>query len=111
MENRELMYLAENAKQKSYSPYSKFKVGAALLTKDGKIYVADVVKLFLSGEKEFEKIAISGSSDDFCFPCGACRQVMSEFCGKDFVIILENGKEIKSFTLGELLPYSFKLDK
>jgi len=121
MENRELMYLAENAKQKSYSPYSKFKVGAALLTKDGKIYVganienssypltvcAERVAFFKAiseGEKEFEKIAISGSSD-------ACRQVMSEFCGKDFLIILENGKEIKSFTLGELLPYSFKLDK
>ena len=128
MENRELMYLAGNAKQKSYSPYSRFKVGAALLTKDGKIYVganienssypltvcAERVAFFKAiseGEKEFEKIAISGSSDDFCFPCGACRQVMSEFCGKDFVIILENGKEIKSFTLGELLPYSFKLDK
>ena len=104
MENRELMYLAENAKQKSYSPYSKFKVGAALLTKDGKIYVganienssypltvcAERVAFFKAiseGEKEFEKIAISGSSDDFCFPCGACRQVMSEFCGKESCIL------------------------
>ena len=73
--------------------------------------IAKLYRMNLLSEKEFEKIAISGSSDDFCFPCGACRQVMSEFCGKDFVIILENGKEIKSFTLGELLPYSFKLDK
>ena len=116
MENRELMYLAENAKQKSYSPYSKFKVGAALLTKDGKIYVGANIEnssypLTVCAERVAFFKAISGSSDDFCFPCGACRQVMSEFCGKDFVIILENGKEIKSFTLGELLPYSFKLDK
>ena len=68
-------------------------------------------KAISEGEKEFEKIAISGSGDNFCFPCGACRQVMSEFCGKDFVIILEKGKEIKRFSLDELLPYSFKLDK
>ena len=123
MENKELMYLAENARQKSYSPYSKFKVGAALLTKDGKIYeganienssfpltvCAERVAFFKAiseGEKEFEKIAISGSGEDFCFPCGACRQVMSEFCGMDFVIILEKGEEIKTFTLNE--PYSFK---
>lgn len=128
MEDRELMYLAENARQKSYSPYSKFKVGAVLLTKDGKIYeganienssfpltvCAERVAFFKAiseGEKEYEKIAISGSGDNFCFPCGACRQVMSEFCGKDFVIILEKGKEIKRFSLDELLPYSFKLDK
>ena len=73
MENRELMYLAENAKQKSYSPYSRFKVGAALLTKDGKIYVganienssypltvcAERVAFFKAiseGEKEFELV-------------------------------------------------------
>lgn len=128
MDDRELMYLAENERQKSYSPYSKFKVGAALLTKSGKIYqgtnienssypltvCAERVAFFKAiseGEKEFEKIAISGSGDDFCFPCGACRQVMSEFCGKDFKIILEKGEEIKSFSLDELLPYSFKLTK
>ena len=128
MDNKELLKIAKEAKSKSYCPYSKFKVGACLLTKSGKIYTganienssypltvcAERVAFFKAiseGEKEFEKIAISGSSDDFCFPCGACRQVMSEFCGNDFVIILENEKEIKSFTLGELLPYSFKLDK
>ena len=124
MENRELMYLAENAKQKSYSPYSKFKVGAALLTKDGKIYVganienssypltvcAERVAFFKAiseGEKEFEKIAISGSSDNFCFPCGACRQVMSEFCAGDFKILCAGEEEVKTFTLSELLPERF----
>ena len=112
MENRELMYLAENAKQKSYSPYSKFKVGAALLTKDGKIYVGAnienssypatvcaervvIFKAISDGEYEFEKIAISGSGNDFCYPCGICRQVMSEFCKENFLIILENGKKNK----------------
>ena len=126
MENRELMYLAENAKQKSYSPYSKFKVGAALLTKDGKIYVganienssypatvcAERVAIFKAisdGEYEFEKIAISGSGNDFCYPCGICRQVMSEFCKENFLIILESGEKIKELKLGELLPHSFKL--
>lgn len=67
-------------------------------------------KAISEGEKEFEKSRFQVQAMIFAF-CGACRQVMSEFCGKDFVIILENGKEIKSFTLGELLPYSFKLDK
>lgn len=102
MENRELMYLAENAKQKSYSPYSKFKVGAALLTKDGKIYVganienssypltvcAERVAFFKAiseGEKEFEKIAISGSGDDFllslrCLQAGYERILRQGFC-------------------------------
>ena len=62
-----------------------------------------------AGEREFEAIAIVGSSDgDFskpCFPCGACRQVLSEFCGSDFKIILSD----MVLTLGELLPYDFKL--
>ena len=85
MENRELMYLAENAKQKSYSPYSKFKVGAALLTKDGKIYVganienssypltvcAERVAFFKAiseGEKEFEKSQFRVQAMTFAFP-------------------------------------------
>ena len=97
MENRELMYLAENAKQKSYSPYSRFKVGAALLTKDGKIYVG-------------------ANIENSSYPLTVCAERVAFFKAisegeKEFVIILENGKEIKSFTLGELLPYSFKLDK
>ena len=68
-----------------------------------------IFKAISDGEYEFEKIAISGSGNDFCYPCGICRQVMSEFCKENFLIILENGEKIKELKLGELLPHSFKL--
>lgn len=126
MTNEKLMQAAKKSKQRSYSPYSRFSVGAALLTNGGKIYTganienasypaticAERVAFFKAiseNEREFKKIAISGDCDDFCFPCGVCRQVMSEFCSDNFKIILQNKNEIKEFTLGELLPYSFKL--
>lgn len=126
MTNEKLMQAAKKSRQRSYSPYSHFSVGAALLTNGGKIYTganienasypaticAERVAIFKAiseNERKFEKIAISGDCDDFCFPCGVCRQVMSEFCGDNFKIILQNKNEIKEFTLGELLPYSFKL--
>ena len=115
----------------SYVPYSHFHVGAALLTKSGKIYTGcnienaaygpsncaertAIFKAVSDGEKEFEAIAVVGGSEgkieDFCPPCGVCRQVMAEFCDKDFKIILSNGKkEVKTFTLSDLLPESFSL--
>lgn len=119
----------------SYSPYSNFKVGAALLSKSGKIFGGcnienasygpsncaertAIFKAVSEGEKEFEAICITGGLNgevkDFCPPCGVCRQVMSEFCSKDFKIILSKSKEpkddeVKIFTLGELLPESFSL--
>lgn len=113
----------------SYSPYSHFKVGAALLTKSGKIIGgcnienaaygpsvcaerSAIFKAITEGEKDFSAIAIVGGKDgnikDFCPPCGVCRQVMMEFCKKDeFVIILYNGKEKCEYTLSELLPLGF----
>ena len=115
----------------SYVPYSHFHVGAALLTKSGKIYTGcnienaaygpsncaertAIFKAVSEGEKDFEAIAVVGGSEgkieDFCPPCGVCRQVMAEFCDKDFKIILSNGKkEVKTFTLSDLLPESFSL--
>ena len=115
----------------SYVPYSHFHVGAALLTKSGKIYTGcnienaaygpsncaertAIFKAVSEGEKEFQAIAIvggpEGKIEDFCPPCGVCRQVMAEFCDKDFKIILSNGKkEVKTFTLSDLLPESFSL--
>ena len=122
--------------EKSYAPYSHFHVGAALLDKNGKIWTGcnvenaaygpsncaertAVFKAVSEGVKEFQAIAIAGGAEnsdgkvviqDFCPPCGVCRQVLSEFCSKDFKIILVNGKsETKEFTLGELLPESFSL--
>ncbi len=115
----------------SYSPYSNFKVGAALLGKDEKIYTGcnvenaaygpsncaertAIFKAVSEGCREFQAIAIAGGANgeikDFCPPCGVCRQVLAEFCSKDFKIILvKNQHEIKTFTLGQLLPESFSL--
>ncbi len=126
---RKLIELALTARENAYAPYSGFKVGAALLSKKGNTYsgcniengafpatnCAERTAIFsavAAGEREFTAIAVVGGEDkieDFCPPCGVCRQVMSEFCGEDFKIYLFNGKEIKVFTLGRLLPESFKL--
>lgn len=127
----ELIKKATSMLKFSYSPYSSFCVGAALLSKNEKIYTGCNIenaafgpsncaertaffKAISEGQKEFTKIAIvggkNGKIDDFCSPCGVCRQVMAEFCSKDFKIILANSKnEIKTFTLEELLPESFSL--
>lgn len=129
----ELIKKATSMLKFSYSPYSSFCVGAALLSKNEKIYTGCNIenaafgpsncaertaffKAISEGQKEFTKIAIVGGKNsilgDFCPPCGVCRQVMAEFCSKDFKIILANSKnEIKTFTLGELLPQSFDLEK
>jgi len=127
-DNLTLINLAKEAMQKSYSPYSNFSVGAALLSKKGKIYLGCNIenaafsptccaertaffKAISEGEKEFSKIAIVGGKNkeitEFCAPCGVCRQVMREFCNDDFLIILSNGEEIKEYKLSEILPISF----
>ena len=114
----------------SYSPYSHFKVAAALLTKDGKIYTGCNIesasytpsncaertaffKAVSEGEMQFQAIAIVGGKDgvleDYCPPCGVCRQVMMEFCNpKEFKVILAKSvEEFKEFTLEEILPLGF----
>lgn len=125
MENKELLKMAEKARENAYVPYSKFQVGAALLGKSGKVYLGcnveiasfgatncaertAVFKAVSEGEQEFEKIAIASSNDEETFPCGICRQVLVEF-GKDLKIILGNTEKniIKEYTLNELLPHSF----
>lgn len=122
-----LMSLAKDARTASYSPYSGFSVGAALLSKSGKIYTgsniensgytatvcAERVAFFRAvseGEREFSAIAIAGgrgeAPDSGVAPCGVCRQVMSEFCDGDFeIILLEDGLSV--YTLDELLPKKF----
>ena len=136
MEYKFLIEQAVAMTERSYAPYSHFHVGAALLGKDGKIYTGcnvenaaygpsncaertAVFKAVSEGCRDFEAIAIVGGPEDekgkpaikdFCPPCGVCRQVLAEFCDKDFKILLANGAgEIKEFTLGELLPESFSL--
>ena len=122
-----LMEEAIKAKEFSYSPYSHFRVGAALLTEDDEIYTGCNIenaaygpsncaertaffKAISEGKKKFKAIAITGDTD-FCYPCGVCRQVMSEFCTKDFKIYIGNKDEYKEYTLSQLLPYSFDMEK
>ncbi|MCI5829337.1 MAG: cytidine deaminase [Treponema sp.] len=115
----------------SYVPYSHFHVGAALLARNGQIYTGcnienaaygptncaertAVFKAVSEGTKDFTAIAVVGGPDgkikDFCPPCGVCRQVLAEFCTKDFLVILaKSAEEFKVFTLGDLLPESFSL--
>ena len=126
----ELIEKAIDMRNYSYAPYSKFRVGAALLTKDGKIFggcnienaaygpsnCAERTAFFKAvseGVREFTAIAIAGGPEegikDFCAPCGVCRQVMAEFCDKDsFLIILaKSALEYEVYTLSELFPKSF----
>ena len=129
---KDIIIAAERARLASYSPYSGFAVGAALLCSDGKIYegcnienasytptcCAERVALFKAvseGRRDFVAIAIVGGAKDsdergFCYPCGVCRQVLSEFSDGDLPVFLGNSKgEILELTLGALLPYTFKL--
>ena len=124
MTDNELLKEAEEACQNSYSPYSHFRVGAAILTKTGKIYrgcnienssygatvCAERTALFnavSNGEKEIEKIAIFSPDSDNCPPCGICRQVLLEFAPDIKVIYRSKGKGMTSKTLSELLPEAF----
>lgn len=130
---KELIRNAIDARKLAYAPYSNFKVGAALLTLDGKIYwghniecaaysvcnCAERTALFravFEGHRKFKAIAVVGgkSNEDesfssYCPPCGVCRQSLREFCTPgDFEIILAKSvDEFKVFTLEELLPQSF----
>ena len=115
----------------SYVPYSHFHVGAALLAKNGTVYTGcnienssfgatncaertAIFKAVSEGVKDFEAIAVvgglNGKIEDFCPPCGICRQVMREFCNQDFKIILaKSPSDYKVYTLADLLPESFSL--
>lgn len=131
MTEKQLINLAKSAAENAYAPYSGFRVGAALLCKNGNVYSGCNIenasysptnraertaffKAVSQGERDFTAIAVVGGKDgnftDYCTPCGVCRQVIAEFCSEDFTIILgKNDGEYKTFTLGQLLPYSFNL--
>lgn len=125
MREKELIEKAKKARLKAYAPYSKFKVGAALLTKSGKVYTGANVenstfgltvcaeriaafKAVSSGDKNFVKIAIVADKNPPVTPCGACRQVLSEFV-QDLKIVCANlqGK-VERYNLKELLPEAFE---
>ena len=128
MKKEQLASLAKSAMDKAYSPYSNYKVGAALLCKDGSVYTGCNVenasfsvsncaertaffKAVSEGQREFSAIAICGGKDGVIEglfpPCGVCRQVMREFCEDDFEIYLVMKDGIETYTLEELLPLSF----
>ena len=127
---QELVKTALSMRKMSYTPYSHFNVGAALLSADGKIYTGCNIenasytptncaertaffKAISEGVKDFTAIAIAGGKEDateldYCPPCGVCRQVMSEFCKDDFKIYLVKSEtEYKEYTLTELVPERF----
>lgn len=131
MTDIDLINLAVQAKQNAYVPYSHFKVGAALLTKSGKVYTGcnvecssygislcaertALVKAVSEGEREFDTIAVVGGKDmdlTYTTPCGACRQFLSDF-GNIRVLLAyeeENEMKVKEFYIKDLLPESFSL--
>lgn len=124
-ENNILTEKAKAVLNNSYSPYSNFKVAAAVLTDNGEIYTGvnienisypagicaertAISKAISEGHKKIKKIAIVSSSDDITYPCGICRQVMAEFMDNDSEIILcDKDNNIKTFMLSEIMPFIF----
>lgn len=124
MTDEKLVQLAKEAMQNAYVPYSHFKVGAALLAKDGTVFQGcnienasygatncaertAVFKAVSEGYREFEKIAIVASSGDYAAPCGICRQVLFEFMPEGKVILDSEEKGRITYTVRELLPFGF----
>lgn len=127
----ELVKEALRMREYSYVPYSHFRVGAALLTRDGKVYTGCNIenaaytptncaertaffKAVSEGEREFTAIAIAGGAEDkkeldYCSPCGVCRQVMMEFCDPEMfqIILVKSETEYQTFSLKEMLPLGF----
>ncbi len=133
MTPQELLQKAAEARRLAYAPYSHYKVGACLLTTNGKTYSGcnienaafgpticaertAIFKAVSEGVTDFHAIAIVGGPEDApetelppAYPCGVCRQVMAEFCGKDFRIYCGTAQNPEEYTLAELLPKSFGL--
>ncbi len=124
MSNEKLLQSAREALQHSYSPYSRFRVGAALLTASGKIYsgcnienssfsltiCAERTALFKAvseGETVFSKLLVVSDADDFITPCGACRQVISDLAVNVDIILTNARGEMQHKKIGDLLPLAF----
>jgi len=125
-----LIKAAIETSQNAYAPYSKFHVGAALLLENGDMITGCNVEnasygLTICAERnaifhavarnirKFKAVAVVADGDQMPFPCGACRQVLSEFCGPDtpiYIASIKSPDTIKTTTMGELLPHAFKFD-
>ncbi|KAL8578294.1 hypothetical protein ACOMHN_005685 [Nucella lapillus] len=126
-EEKRLLTKCLEAKQNAYCPYSKFPVGAALLTTQGHILTGCnvenaayplctcaerivITKAVSEGHKDFKAIAISSNmADSFISPCGSCRQIMAEFSLKMTVYLMKPDGTFQTMTVGELLPLAFTL--
>ncbi len=119
-----LIQKAVEAKKFAYAPYSNFKVGAALLTADGKIYTGcnienssyglticaertAIFKAMSEGERKFSAIAVSGDTDNYLTPCGACRQIIFDHCGNIDIVLINKNLDQKIFSTNDLLPLAF----
>jgi len=124
---RNLINAAVEAKKKALPTYSKFYVGAALLTSDNKIYTGcniesssyslticaernAVFKAISEGEKKFKAIAVAGDTEDFISPCGACRQVISDLCGEIDIVLVNSKGDFTIKKTSDLLPFAFSND-
>ena len=122
MDDQELVRLAQEARKNAYAPYSHYDVGAALLTAAGQVFTgcnvenavyplctcaerAAIVKAVSEGQREFSAIAIATRNGGS--PCGACRQVLREFAPHLRVLLVDEGRHIRQYTLDQLLPDSF----
>ncbi|MCH7964319.1 MAG: cytidine deaminase [Bacteroidetes bacterium] len=124
MNYKSLAAKAVEAKSKALPTYSNFHVGAALITKDDKIYTGcniesssyslticaertAIFKAISEGERKFKAIAVVGDTEGFISPCGACRQVISDLCGDIDVVLVNSKNETKVMKTSELLPFAF----
>ncbi|MGA8941648.1 MAG: cytidine deaminase [Thermoactinomyces sp.] len=125
MDRDRIILEARKGREHAYAPYSRFKVGAALLTKDGKIFRGAnienasygltncaertaIFKAVSEAESSFSAIAVVADTEKPVSPCGACRQVLAEFCSPDMPVYLSNLKgDVLETTVSQLLPYSF----
>jgi cytidine deaminase len=128
MESDVLIQKAREVQKNAYAPYSKIVVGAALLAKSGAVFTgcnvenasygatmcAERVALYqaiAAGERDFLKIAIVSNLEDFTYPCGICRQVLSEFSPTLTIVLANEKNEIVTTTLDKLLPYAFSISR
>ncbi len=128
MDEKQLIEIAEQAKQNAYSPYSKYRVGAALVTEDGSVFTGCNIenisfpvgicaervafsKAISEGHTRFRVIAVAGSTDEYAYPCGMCRQFMAEFAEDEFIVLCANENDkYERLKLSELLPRGFNAE-
>jgi len=126
MNDRELLNLAREASANAYVPYSHFPVGAALECEDGTVFTGCNVenaalgsticaertaacKAVSEGHRKFKRIAVYGEGENYCMPCGACRQFLTEFAPDMEVLCSKAGGRYVSYRLNQLMPYAFNL--